>query len=310
MTTFSVIVPVYNGEKYIKETLDSIIKTTTDFDTEIIVVNDGSTDRTREVLGKFERVIVLIDQDNLGEASAVNCGISASKGEYGLIVSADDPLLSSSLFSEAIKIFKNEPDCLAVYPNWQMINDHGLVLKYVICSEFSTEKMIGQFKCLPGPGTIFRLPFAKQINGRNTTYKFTSDYDFWLRLSQFGYFQHIPQNLAQWRHHSDSTSINSRGIKMAHERISVITNFLNDFPQDKHLAKQALASAYYNAALLAFFNKAIPGRKWMLDAIKIKRGWVKGSRIIIVTYLLLLPWSRYLYKILEISKTNTMIRHK
>jgi len=47
MTTFSVIVPVYNGEKYIKETLDSIIKTTANFDTEIIVVNDGSTDRTR-----------------------------------------------------------------------------------------------------------------------------------------------------------------------------------------------------------------------------------------------------------------------
>lgn len=67
MTTFSVIVPVYNGEKYIKETLDSIIKTTTDFDTEIIVVNDGSTDRTREVLGNFEGIIILINQDNLGK---------------------------------------------------------------------------------------------------------------------------------------------------------------------------------------------------------------------------------------------------
>ena len=97
---------------------------------------------------------------------------------------------------------------------------------------------------------------------------------------------------------------------MANERISVITNFLSDFPQNKNLAKQALASAYYNAALLAFFNKLIPGRKWMLHAIKIKKGWIKGSRLIIVIYLLLLPWSRYLYKLLEISKLNTMIRHK
>ena len=310
MTTFSVIVPVYNGEKYIKETLDSIIKTTANFDTEIIVVNDGSTDRTREMLEIYEGIIILINQDNAGEASAVNCGIFASKGEYGLIVSADDPLLSSTLFSEAIKIFETEPNCLAVYPNWQMINDQGVLLQNIICSEFSTEEMIGQFKCLPGPGTIFRLSLAKQINGRNTTYKFTSDYDFWLRLSQFGYFQHIPQNLAQWRHHQDSTSINSRGIKMANERISVITNFLNDFPQDEYLAKQALASAYYNAALLAFFNKSIPGRKWMLQAIRIKRGWIKGSRLIIVTYLLLLPWSRHLYKLLEIFKLNTIIRHK
>jgi glycosyltransferase involved in cell wall biosynthesis len=310
MTTFSVIVPVYNGEKYIKETLDSIIKTTANFDTEIIVVNDGSTDRTREMLEIYEGIIILINQDNAGEASAVNCGIFASEGEYGLIVSADDPLLSSSLFSEAIKIFETAPDCLAVYPNWQMINDQGVLLQKIICSEFSTEEMIGQFKCLPGPGTIFRLSLAKQINGRNTTYKFTSDYDFWLRLSQFGYFQHIPQNLAQWRNHQDSTSINSRGIKMANERISVITNFLNDFPQNEYLAKQALASAYYNAALLAFFNKSIPGRKWMLHAIRIKRGWIKGSRLIIVTYLLLLPWSRHLYKLLEIFKLNTIIRHK
>lgn len=310
MTTFSVIVPVYNGEKYIRETLDSIVKTTFNFESEIIVVNDGSTDRTEDIVKSYGGIISLINQGNQGEASAVNCGILASKGEFGLIVSADDPLLTGLLFSEAIKIFETEPNCLAVYPDWQMIDNQGLVIKNVICSDFSTEEMIGQFKCLPGPGTIFKLSFAKQINGRNVTYKFTSDYDFWLRLSQFGYFKHIPKNLAQWRNHSDSTSINSRGIEMANERISVMTNFLNEFPQNEFLHKQALASAYYNAALLAFFDKLIPGRKWMLHAIKIKRGWIKGSRVIIVLYLLLLPVSRYLYKVLEISRLNTIIRHK
>jgi len=310
VTIFSVILPVYNGEKYIKETLDSVIKTTANFESEIIVVNDGSTDRTEEILNSYKGKILLINQDNKGEASAVNSGIFASKGEFGLIVSADDPLLTGVLFSETIKIFKAEPHCLAAYPDWQIIDNQGLVIKNIICSDFSTEEMIGQFKCLPGPGTIFRLSFAKQINGRNVTYKFTSDYDFWLRLAQFGYFKHIPKNLAQWRHHSDSTSINSRGLEMANERISVITNFLNNFPQNEFLSKQALASAYYNAALLAFFNKAIPGRKWMLREIKIKRGWIKGSKVIIVIYLLLLPTSRYLYKLLEISRINTMIRHK
>ena len=310
MTTFSVIVPVYNGEKYIRETLDSIIRTTANFESEIIVVNDGSTDRTEEILKSYGGIISLINQDNKGEASAVNSGILASKGEFGLIVSADDPLLTELLFSEANKIFETEPNCLAVYPDWQMIDNQGLVIKNVICSDFSTEEMIGQFKCLPGPGTIFRLSFAKQINGRNVTYKFTSDYDFWLRLSQFGYFKHIPKIFAQWRHHSDSTSINSRGIEMANERISVITNFLNEFPQNEFLSRQALASAYYNAALLAFFNKLIPGRKWMVHAFKIKRGWIKGSRVIIVIYLLLLPTSRYLYKVLEISRLNTILRHK
>jgi glycosyltransferase involved in cell wall biosynthesis len=310
VTTFSVIVPVYNGEKYIKETLDSIIKTTANFESEIIVVNDGSTDRTEEILKSYGGIISLINQDNKGEASAVNSGILASKGEFGLIVSADDPLLTGLLFSEANKIFQTEPHCLAAYPDWQMIDNQGQIIKYVICSDFSTEEMIGQFKCLPGPGAIFRLSFAKQINGRNVTYKFTSDYDFWLRLSQFGYFKHIPKNLAQWRHHPDSTSINSRGIEMANERISVITNFLNEFPQNEFLSRQALASAYYNAALLAFFNKLIPGRKWMLHALKIKRGWIKGSRLIIVLYLLLFPISRYLYKVLEISRLNNITRHK
>ena len=310
MTTFSVIVPVYNGEKYIRETLDSIIRTTANFESEIIVVNDGSTDRTEEILKSYGGIISLINQDNKGEASAVNSGILASKGEFGLIVSADDPLLTELLFSEANKIFETEPYCLAAYPDWQMIDNQGQIIKNVICSDFSTEEMIGQFKCLPGPGTIFRLSFAKQINGRNVTYKFTSDYDFWLRLSQFGYFKHIPKIFAQWRHHSDSTSINSRGIEMANERISVITNFLNEFPQNEFLSRQALASAYYNAALLAFFNKLIPGRKWMVHAFKIKRGWIKGSRVIIVIYLLLLPTSRYLYKVLEISRLNTILRHK
>lgn len=109
MTTFSVIVPVYNGEKYIRETLDSIIRTTANFESEIIVVNDGSTDRTEEILKSYGGIISLINQDNKGEASAVNSGILASKGEFGLIVSADDPLLTELLFSEANKIFETEP---------------------------------------------------------------------------------------------------------------------------------------------------------------------------------------------------------
>jgi hypothetical protein len=148
------------------------------------------------------------------------------------------------------------------------------------------------------------------INGRNKTYKFVSDYDFWLRIAQYGDFVRIPKILAQWRNHSDSTSVRKKGKEMALERIAVIENYLMNNPQNKSLYKKALSTAYYNAAILAFFTPEVPGRKLLIKALSIRRGWIKTSKVKVVTYLLLLPMSRYLYKIIEFFRLDTKFRTK
>lgn len=310
MIDFTIITPVYNGEKYIRETIDSIINCVEEINAEIIVINDGSTDQTQKILENYGTQILLLNQVNAGEANAVNKGISSASGRFSLVVSADDPLLSKELFSTALKIFNENPSCVVVYPDWQMIDENGEVLLEKKCDEFSFKKMLGEFSCIPGPGAVFSTATAKKIRGRNPEYRFTSDYDFWLRMALHGDFIRIPRILAQWRQHPESTSIGQRGPSMAAERIAVIENYLDQHPQSKELSRQAMASAYYNAAILSFFNPALPGRKWLLRGFYLKKGWITGSRIRIVAYILLSPISRYLYQILKTLGIANKLKHK
>ena len=302
--------PVYNGGLYISETIESIIVNSRQQNREIIVVNDGSTDQTLQVLEQYKEEITVLSQPNAGEANAVNQGINLAKGRYILVVSADDPLISEDLFTKAQEILDARADVIAVYPDWQMIDNGNNVVSTKRCPEYSFEELLGEFHCIPGPGTVFRAIEARQIGGRSTEYKFVSDYDFWLRLACSGDFVRIPQVLAQWRSHDDSTSIGLRGQAMALERIHVVEKFLANYPQSLKLTRQARACSLYNAAILAFFDPSVPGREWMVKALVINKRWIKSSKIHIVAYLLMLPVSGSVYKTLTSLRLMRKRDHK
>jgi glycosyltransferase involved in cell wall biosynthesis len=86
----SVVIPVYNGEGTIAEALDSVFAQRFQDSFEVIVVNDGSTDGTRALLGKYGDRIRVIDQENAGIAAARNAAIRAAAGEYIALLDADD----------------------------------------------------------------------------------------------------------------------------------------------------------------------------------------------------------------------------
>lgn len=90
-----VITPVYNGEKYIEATIKSVLKARVPSMT-YLVVNDGSTDGTAEILSKYQGAIDVIEQANQGEGNAVNVGYSARESKYVMVVSADDLLVKTS----------------------------------------------------------------------------------------------------------------------------------------------------------------------------------------------------------------------
>jgi glycosyltransferase involved in cell wall biosynthesis len=310
MTTevvFTVITPVYNCEEYISETIASVLNFASDFKFEYIVVNDGSSDRSLEIINTFAERIVIIDQSNSGEASAINKALEIAKAKYCLIVSADDPLCSKELFKKAYDILEAHLDVVVAYPDWSMIDGHGKVLAEIVTEEYSEDTLVGKFKCIPGPGAVFRTEIAKKVGGRNTSYKFVSDYDFWLKLSRNGSFRRIPLFLAQWRHHENSTSIKLRGFTMANERILVIDNFIKSNELDPNLVKSAIAYSYYHAAMLAYFNREIPGRNWIMKSFRVYRGWIPGAKVRVVLYLLLFPSSYHLVQVLNRSKLGSFL---
>jgi hypothetical protein len=217
------------------------------------------------------------------------------------VVSADDPLISSQIFTEALIKMEKDPKLAAVYPDWQVIDSQGGFVRNVIVDEYDADLLIGLNKTLPGPGAVFRKDLALQINGRSTNWKYVGDFDFWLRLSLLGEFKRIPQVLAQWRGHENSASIKFRNLSMANERIDVILKFLTDNPKlQVKYGKKALGNAYYLAARLAFFDVEIDGRKLLIKSFHTRKSWVESAKPHEVLYLLFLPWSRILNPLIRL----------
>lgn len=290
----TIVTAVYNGSEYIQETIDSVLKYAADISYEYIVVDDGSTDNTLSLLEDYGSKISVISQPNCGESESVTRAFKKALGDYLLVVSADDPLLTSKLFDEVFDWFESDKNLVAVYPDWQMIDPVGNVLQTVLVPDYSDELLIGECRTLPGPGVIFRKDAAIAIGGRLSKWVYVGDYDFWLRLSRLGEIRHRSQVLAQWRHHPTSTSVSKRGVAMARERITVVEDFLDKNQIDPLLARKSLGHAYYTAARLTFFSKAVPGKKYLFRAFVLRRGWVEAAELKVIAFILLDPVSRWI----------------
>jgi glycosyltransferase involved in cell wall biosynthesis len=288
----SIITPVFNGEKYIEETIRSVLDARIDLEYEYLVLNDGSTDSTLKIIRKFEDKVKVYSHENIGESETVNRGIQYATGEYLLVLSADDPLLTKDLLSKASIELNSNINLVAVYPDWKIISSNGQDLEFVILPEYSDEIMIGQNRCLPGPGVVFRRDAALKIGGRRKIWKFVGDYDFWLRLSRLGSIQRLPGILAQWRDSADSTSISQRGALMASERIRVIESFLLENNLEAKLQRIAKSNSFMLAARLNFFDPDIKGRALLFKSFITRRGWPETAQFSVVLYLLLTPISR------------------
>ena len=116
MPTVSVIIPVYNAEKYLCECIDSVLHQKTD-DMEIILVNDGSTDNSGEICDKYalhDSRIKVIHRKNSGQAAARNVGLDAAKGEYITFIDADDIVTRFYLSCMLIEMSSSNADMVSV----------------------------------------------------------------------------------------------------------------------------------------------------------------------------------------------------
>ncbi len=300
---FTVITPVFNGEKYIRETIESVLDHKKSTPIEYIIIDDGSTDSTPKILKEYRDRISVITKPNAGQAKAINDGISHASGKYSIVVNADDPLPSSKLFEKAAEILDSKPDVVVVYPDWKIIDQNGKVLKEVITEEYSSGELIGNFNCLVGPGGIFRTETAREVGGWDSKMRYVPDYKFWLAMSTKGIFQRIPATLAIWRTHEDSLSVGGRSAEMAEERINVMSDFLKEYPQVTTLSKRALSNAFYRAALLTFFDPLIPGRRYLRNSfLEDKRNLFTKNKLVLL-YIFVAPELKKIIQVPTIKKS-------
>ena len=125
MPKFSIIIPVYNVEKYIKKCLDSVFNQSYK-DFEVIVVDDGTKDNSMELVKKYD--VKIINQENMGLSEARNNGVKKAKGEYLIFLDSDD-YIEKDLLKELDKSSKNNPDIIR-FQIQEVFEDNNKIVKY------------------------------------------------------------------------------------------------------------------------------------------------------------------------------------
>lgn len=196
----SIILPVYNGEKFLNETIRSCVNQSYK-NFELIIVNDCSTDRTLEIAQYFSkkepRIKVVTNKSNLKLPASLNLGHSMSKGEFITWISDDNCLKHNALERMILSIINENVDI--VYSNYELIDDAGKYLKNIELGENSI--LIGN---AIGASFLYRKKVFTRNNGYDETLHLVEDYDFWLRCSKNSIFYHINESLYRYRIHGKS----------------------------------------------------------------------------------------------------------
>ncbi len=256
MPKVSVVVPVYNCEKYLAEAITSLLEQTYT-EMEVIVVDDGSTDCSYEIAAKFLDRVQLIRQKNHGQSVALKNGWNAASGSILSYLSADDRLLPNAV-ERCVNVLSDSPGSVLVYPDFYVLNAQGQTTNLVTPPDYSEYELYAQLHCLPGPGAFFSRAAYERVGPWRTDLKQMPDLEFFLRLASIGGFLHLPEPLACFRIHDDSASYRPVSIARAEEPLEIVEGELSVFSQP-HLAGYR-GTAYANALLLSSIVHSKSGR--------------------------------------------------
>ena len=213
----SVIMPVYNAEKYVAEAIKSILNQTYD-DFELIIINDASQDKSLEIIKSFDdsRIKLLNNKTNLGCTISLNKGIKIAKGEYIARMDSDDISLPER-FSKQIDYLEKNPRISVVGTYLISIDENGNENKPK--ANISSQSIIDNFdiflkwklffgNCFAHPTIMARKKVFDHLGLYQNQWKYAEDYEMWLRISLTQYsINNLPDTLLKYRCHKNNISI-------------------------------------------------------------------------------------------------------
>ncbi|MFB5085886.1 glycosyltransferase [Psychrobacillus sp. PGGUH221] len=214
MCKISVVIPAFNAEAYIEESIESILKQTVKVN-EIIVVDDGSMDRTRDIVKNIQNKhpeVFLYTQENAGASAARNIGISKATGNWILLLDADDQCAETLVKNYLGKI--QDDNYVAVYTDFIQINESSGIISGVLAGQELNGndgfcKMLIRNPIISPSGSLVKKSVFEEINGFDIKLNYGEDVDFWLQLLDNGFnIGHIAEPLIYIRRHNSNTTAN------------------------------------------------------------------------------------------------------
>jgi glycosyltransferase involved in cell wall biosynthesis len=249
MTLISVIIPVYNAELTIKETIESVLNQTFQ-DFEIIVIDDGSQDRTLETIAKIasqlqQPKIQIFSYPNAGVSESRNRGLAKASGEFIAFLDHDDLWTPDKLESQ-LNALKNHPEAVLAY-SW---TDH--------CDELGQVTVLGRHITKPGyiyenllvdnfldtaSNPLIRKLALDEVRGFDSTINSSGEWDLWLRLAAKYPFMGIPKT--QVFHRLSKGAMSANIVSHKQECLEVIERAFNQAPSSlQHLKSLSLANIH------------------------------------------------------------------
>ncbi len=264
----SVITAVFNDEKYIKESVDSILKQTfTEF--EYIIVDDGSTDATLKILNEISRKdkrVIVLTQKNLGAAAARNVAIEAAIGTYIAIQDSDDISCPDRLKTQLEQLQQSEGNIIS-FTGYNVIDSEGEFVSSnnKIYKNINRNILKGSF-CACHPTMMVSREFILNLGGYNPFYKKTEDYDLIYRLIENKvYAKKIDTCLYNYRIRENSEGCMNNGaytkrvyenhLQRINGKFENFEEVVNDYKQDKNITLKRKVSAIFYSEDYALYRK-------------------------------------------------------
>jgi glycosyltransferase involved in cell wall biosynthesis len=230
----TIIIPVYNGAKYLADAIDSAISQTYP-NIEILVIDDGSTDNTKEVAARYHEKVKYIYQENSGVGAALNTGITKATGEYISWLSHDDIYHADKIASQVTILADINPelrDKTIIYSAFEQMNEDGHIYeKFEPQKKYKTVQLEHPyfpaiFGLVNGCTTLIPRRCFQEVGLFNVDLRYTQDIDMWFRLLPKVKVKFQPEStLISRKHKSQGTNDeNPRKIK---EQNDLYKNMVN-----------------------------------------------------------------------------------
>jgi len=279
----SVLMAVYNGEKYLPEAIESILNQTfTDF--EFLIVDDGSTDRTQEIINSYQdpRIKLISNPENVGLTRSLNRGLDRARGEYVARMDSDDISVPERFAKQ--QTYMDAHNEVAVCGTWARdIDAEGQVtgVRETPVGD-DLEREYWRPSPIIHPSAMIR---RAHLNGLryDEQIRYAQDFDLWLRLKPHHKLANLPEHLLFYRVHSDSITLAQRDDQLRStyeifrrcvepngidfdEFAALISSSVKISPVRRNRAMRKLAKAIHQ-----------PYRVFLLDDLRYTGRWVKNQ---------------------------------
>ena len=231
----SVLIPVFNGEKYLSEALNSIRKQTYG-NLEIIILNDGSTDGSGAIIDRFvksEKRAIAVHKKNTGLTDTLNHGLSLASGIW-LSRHDQDDVASLTKLERQMETVLGNPSLVLVGSDFSTLTEEtGQMRRYHLPTGHN--QLVSRLRRVrsffPHSSALFRLDVARQVEGYDIDALYNEDWDLWLRLSELGEIGSVAESLVTIRKHQTQMTRNSGDVIPQGEAfVSSVLHFLRTDP--------------------------------------------------------------------------------